>query len=84
MQVQIECNSFPLQQQSCLICNQLFEMTEAKIIICDDQGNDHGEVCFTCLEKRFYWLNYQFEQLKQSKSAVEIRQTRSLEIPISA
>ncbi len=63
MQLQIECNQTPCKQQPCLICNQLFELTEAKIIVCNDQGQSYGEVCSECLEKGFYWLNDRFKQL---------------------
>jgi hypothetical protein len=63
MQLQIECNQVPFQQQPCLICNRLFEMTEAKIIVCNNQGNDYGEVCPQCLSRGFDWLSAQFERL---------------------
>lgn len=84
MQLQIECNSIPLQQNKCWICNQIFKPTEAKIIVCNDQGNDYGEVCPQCLEKGFDWLSDRFEQLNQPKKKVVIRRTPQLEIPIGA
>lgn len=62
MQLQIECNPVPFQEQSCLICNQLFNTTEAKVIICNDQGKKHGEACPACLGRGFNWLNQRFEQ----------------------
>ncbi|NJP08239.1 MAG: hypothetical protein HC866_01155 [Leptolyngbyaceae cyanobacterium RU_5_1] len=84
MQLQLECNHAPFQQQLCLICNQLFEMTEAKILVCNDQGKHYGEVCPKCLEKGFDWLSDRFDLLNQSKRKVAQRQTRSLEIPVGA
>ncbi|MBW4541214.1 MAG: hypothetical protein KME43_19060 [Myxacorys chilensis ATA2-1-KO14] len=84
MQLQVEHNSSLLQKQSCLICKQLFEMTEAKIIICNEQGTYYGEVCPKCLEKGFDWLSDRFERLNQSRKTIVIEQTPVLEIPISA
>jgi hypothetical protein len=84
MQLQIECNGIPLQKQSCLICNHLFETTKARIIICNDQGNSYGEACPKCLKKGFYWLSDRFEQLNQPRKTVAIRETRKLEVPMSA
>ena len=83
MQLQIECNHTP-QQQSCWICKQLIEMTEAKVIVCNEQGYCYGEVCPKCLKKGFQWLSGQFEQLNQQKATVPIRQTRNRQIPIGA
>ncbi len=71
MQLQIECNREPFKQKSCLICNQLFEMTEARIIVCNDQGNDYGEVCPKCLRKGFSWLSDRFEQLSQPQKSLK-------------
>ena len=83
MQLQIECNHIP-QQQSCCICNQLIEMTQARVIVCNDQGTHCGEVCTQCLKKGFHWLSEQFEQLHQPKKTVAIPQSRSLDIPLGA
>lgn len=83
MQLQIECNQVPLQQQSCLICSQLFEMAEARIFICNDRGKYYGEVCPTCLKKGFDWLSDRFKQLNQPTRKVAVQQIRSLEIPLS-
>jgi hypothetical protein len=78
MQLQIECNNIPFQQKSCWICNQPFETREAKVVICNDQGNDYGEVCPECLEMGFYWLSNRFEQLNQPRKRIAIRQTQDL------
>ncbi|MBD2459557.1 hypothetical protein H6G89_00745 [Oscillatoria sp. FACHB-1407] len=63
MQLQIECNRALSQKQFCLICNHFFEPTEAKVIICNDQGDAFGEACPQCLGKGFNWLSGRFEQL---------------------
>ncbi|MDX2214961.1 MAG: hypothetical protein SFY66_16860 [Oculatellaceae cyanobacterium bins.114] len=81
MQLQIECNHVPFQKQSCLICNRLFPMTEAKIIVCNDQGKYCGEVCPTCLKKGFDWLSDRFEQLNQPKKAPVIQYTPTRKTP---
>jgi hypothetical protein len=84
MQLQIECNNVPSQQQSCSICSQAFEMAEARIIVCNDQGKDCGEVCSICLSRGFDWLSDRFDQLNQAKKPVLMRRTQRLEIPIGA
>jgi hypothetical protein len=84
MQLQIECNSIPFQQEFCFTCDQLFEITEAEIIVCNDQGEERGKVCPKCLKKGFLWLSDRFDQLDKPKNRVVIRQSKSLEIPISA
>ena len=83
MQLQIECNHIPFQKHPCLICNQLFEMGEAKILVCNDQGKYYGEVCPKCLENGFDWLSDRFEQLNQPKRKIALRQTR-IELPVGA
>jgi hypothetical protein len=84
MQLQIEYNHAPFQQQSCLICNRLYEMAEAKILVCNERGEHQGEVCPKCLRKGFDWLSDRFEQIAQPKRKITLRQSRSLEIPIGA
>lgn len=84
MQLQIECNCIPFQQQSCWICHQSFQMTEAKVIICNDQGNGYGQVCPQCLKRGFHWLSNRFEQMDQPKATVLLRQSQNLEVPNSA
>lgn len=82
MQLQIECNPAPLQSQTCLICKRLFEMTEAKIIVCNDHGNNYGEVCPQCLQRGFDWLSDRFEQLNHSHKTITIQRPRQQKIPI--
>lgn len=61
MQLQIECNEILHQQKFCWMCDQLFEPKEAKIIVCNNQGNCYGEVCPECLEKGFNRPKYVLE-----------------------
>lgn len=84
MQLQIECNDAPRQKQLCLICDQQFQRREAKVIICNDQGKNYGEVCSLCLKEGFGWISDRFNQLNQPHRKVATRQTQNLEIPISA
>ena len=63
MQLQVECNGLSPKQQLCWICNHSFEMSEARIIVCDDQGDSYGEVCPQCLSMGFNWIKNQFQQL---------------------
>lgn len=84
MQLQIECNQIPLQQQSCLICKQLFQITEAKVLACSNQGDCYGEVCPNCLHQGFGWLSDRFDQLNQPKKAIALRKTETLNMPIGA
>lgn len=85
MQFQIECNSTPFQTQLCLICDQQFEMTEAKVILCNDQGKSYGEVCPHCLKEGFTWISDRFTQLnqvKQPKKLTVARHTRNRKMPV--
>ncbi|MBE9167493.1 hypothetical protein IQ238_08155 [Pleurocapsales cyanobacterium LEGE 06147] len=60
MQLQIECNSMPGKQNSCVICNTLFVMQEARVIVCNDLGYTYGEVCPICLHRGMNWLSERF------------------------
>jgi hypothetical protein len=83
MQFQIECNHAPFQTQQCLICNRLFEMTEAKVIACSDQGKSYGEVCPNCLQEGFDWISDRFDQLNQPKRRVTQRaQNRRISVGV--
>jgi hypothetical protein len=82
MQLQIECNPIPFQQQSCVVCGQLFKTTEAKVIICSNQGKKHGEVCPTCLGKGFNWLNQRFEQLNKPQREEFVQHSQPLTRPL--
>jgi hypothetical protein len=82
MQFQIEYNEVPLKTEQCLICDRLFEMTEAKVIICDDQGKSFGEVCPKCLKKGFGWLSDRFEQLNHPKRKAPAAYPEKTKVPV--
>lgn len=84
MQFQIECNNAPFQQQLCLICDSVFEMTEAKVIACNDQGKSYGEVCPHCWKEGFDWLSDRFDRLKQRQKIEAVRPVRIEQMPIGA
>ncbi len=84
MQLQIECNEILHQQQFCWICNQSFETQEARIIVCNNQGNRYGDVCPECLEKGFNWLSYKFEQINRPKQNISAQRIQKPEMPIGA
>jgi predicted amidophosphoribosyltransferase len=63
MQLQIECRSSSLNRSVCCLCDQSFEVKEARVIVCDEQGTSCGEVCCECIHKGFGWLNDRFSQL---------------------
>lgn len=83
MQLQIECNETLHQQKFCWMCDQLFETKEAKIIVCNDQGNRYGEVCPECLGKGFNWLNRRFELMNQPKQKLSVRRIQKPEVEVS-
>ena len=84
MKLQIECNNSLLQQQSCWLCKQSFEVAPAKVIACDDQGNGYGEVCSKCLSKGFDWLSDRFDRLNRPKKPVLLRRSQKAAVPVSA
>jgi hypothetical protein len=84
MQLQIEYNYSPSQKQQCITCNKYFKTTEAKVIVCSDQGRSYGEACPYCLEKGYGWLSDRFELLNQSQKRSISRSTRPQKVAISA
>jgi uncharacterized protein CbrC (UPF0167 family) len=63
MQFQIECNSFLKSDQTCLTCNEQFEMTEARVIVCNEQGDSYGDICPYCIAMGCNWLERKLQQL---------------------
>jgi hypothetical protein len=61
MQLQIECDGLKHSPQTCCICNDQFEPNQAKIILCDEQAVEYGEICPHCLHQGFDWIKQQFE-----------------------
>lgn len=87
MQLQIECNSLKQGSQVCCVCSQLFELGQAKIILCDAQGVARGEVCSSCLHKGFDWIKQEFEHSNALRKIAynRYRSTKKLvEVPVSA
>jgi hypothetical protein len=70
MQLQVECNDRVGKHQVCWTCDRIFKMQAARVIICDDQGKNCGEVCPTCISKGYGWLNSQFERLTKPKKSL--------------
>jgi predicted amidophosphoribosyltransferase len=68
MQFQIECNSFLKNNQTCLTCNEQFEMKEARVIVCNEQGYSYGDICPECIRRGSNWLGSQLQQLNQGLS----------------
>ncbi len=57
MQLQIECNSSSSKSQhSCVLCGQVFQSTEARVIVCNDRGNSYGDICADCLKRGSDWI----------------------------
>jgi hypothetical protein len=62
MQFQIECNSLK-KKQICLTCHEQFEMREARVIVCSEQGDSYGDICPQCVAMGFNWVGRQLKQL---------------------
>ncbi len=57
MQLQIECNSSSSQSQHhCVLCSQVFQITEARVIVCNDRGSSYGDICADCLNRGSDWI----------------------------
>ena len=59
MQLKIEINTASLDTQECVLCNQAFEMTDARVIACNDKNHEYGDVCPDCISKGSYWVQRQ-------------------------
>jgi len=59
-------------------------MSEAKVIVCNDQGKYYGEVCPHCLKQGFAWLSSRFDQLNKIKEIDVARQSQTQRIPVGA
>ncbi|GAB1544678.1 hypothetical protein NUACC21_73540 [Scytonema sp. NUACC21] len=66
MQFQIECNSLK-NKQLCLTCTQMFQPTEARLIVCNTQGDSYGDVCPDCVAKGANWIKSQLKQFNNRK-----------------
>lgn len=63
MQFAIECNKLK-KRQICLICEQQFQMGEARLIVCSNQGDSYGDVFPECMAKGANWISSQLRQVK--------------------
>jgi hypothetical protein len=63
MQFQIECNSLK-KQQSCLICHQIYQMVEARLIVCSNKGDSYGDVCPKCIGRGINWIDSQLQPIQ--------------------
>lgn len=62
MQFQIECH--PIKDyQTCLTCNDQFEMKQARVIVCDEKGDSYGDICPQCIAMGFDWIGRQIQNL---------------------
>lgn len=65
MQFAIECNKLK-KQQICLICAQQFQMGEARLIVCSNQGDSYGDVCPECIGRGANWISSRLRQIQCS------------------
>jgi hypothetical protein len=65
MQFQIECNTLK-NNQMCLICNQLFQTREARVIVCSEEGDGYGDVCPECIGRGVHWIKSQLQEFSSN------------------
>lgn len=70
MKFQIECNLLQISK-ICLICQEYFQTHEARLIVCNDQGEGYGDLCYQCIAKGGNWVQYQLEQFSQKLLALK-------------
>ncbi|MES1022541.1 hypothetical protein ABN584_06535 [Gloeocapsa sp. BRSZ] len=63
MQFQIECNTLT-NYQACFICHKQFQLKEARLIICNDQGDGYGDICPQCMAMGAFWIGNQLKALE--------------------
>ena len=61
MKFQIECNT-GIISQVCLICQESFQMHEARLIVYNDQGDTYGDICHHCIVRGGDWIKFQLQQ----------------------
>jgi hypothetical protein len=61
MKFQIECNTRK-SRQVCLICQQNFQMNEARLIVCSDEGGGYGDICPQCIARGGNWIQVQLQE----------------------
>ncbi|MBG1242629.1 hypothetical protein F8R90_15975 [Nostoc sp. NZL] len=70
MKYQIECNTGK-SRQVCLICQQNFQTHEARLIICNDQGEGYGDICYQCIAKGGNWIQLQLHNFSHKILALK-------------
>ncbi len=70
MKFQIECNTSKISK-ICLICQQKFQTNEARLIICNDQGEGYGDLCYQCIAKGGNWIQYQLQEFSHKILALK-------------
>ena len=64
IQLQIECVQSTNSHQCC-ICHKSFQMKDASVIACNNQGDRYGEICTECIAKGSSWLTNRILQQHQ-------------------
>ncbi|MGJ5633688.1 hypothetical protein [Nostoc sp. CALU 1950] len=64
MKFQIECNTGDISKM-CLICQENFQTDEARLIVCNDQGEGYGDICHQCIAKGGNWVQFQLQKFSQ-------------------
>ncbi|KAF3886525.1 MULTISPECIES: hypothetical protein [Nostocales] len=68
MKFQIECSSL-IKHEFCLICDRPIQRTEARLIVCSDQGDGFGDICPKCIGMGAYWIKNQLQHLSSYLSS---------------
>ncbi|MGV0105280.1 hypothetical protein [Nostoc sp. DSM 114167] len=64
MKFQIECNTGKISKR-CLICQQTSQADEARLIVCNDQGESYGDICHQCIAQGGNWVKCQLQKFSQ-------------------
>nr|OEJ77172.1 hypothetical protein BH720_00405 [Desertifilum tharense IPPAS B-1220] len=69
MKFQIECNRLLKMPKTCLTCQNLFEMGEARVIVCNDEGDSYGDICPHCIAMGSSWLGNKIQRFDRKLSS---------------
>lgn len=61
IQLQIECKKSSKPRQ-CYVCQQSFNMQDARVIACNARGDRYGDICANCIAKGSSWLTQRLQQ----------------------
>jgi hypothetical protein len=70
MKFQIECNT-GRSRQVCLICQQNLQINEARLVVCNDQGDGYGDICHQCIAKGGNWIQSQLQEFSKKLLATK-------------